>query len=218
MSKPSEGRPGLRTAERGLLRSVGAMVWGFVVVILLGVGVAVVLFAISGLWPPLVAVPSASMAPHMQVGDMVFVVDEQRYVPESAHAETGVVTYQRGRTVGYEKFGRPGDVIVYQPDGTERGNIIHRAMFYVNDSENWYDEAKRVNPKAVGSAESCQQLSNCPAPNAGFITKGDNSPHYDQVNDVSSPVRPAWIRGTAEYRVPWLGYVRFLGLTNRVRV
>lgn len=205
----------LWTDERAILRSIGAMVWGFVVVLLLGVVAGVALFAISGLWPPFVAVPSASMSPNMQVGDLVVVVDDDRYVPESAHGETGVVTYQRGQNVGYTKFGRPGDVIVYHPDGTDRVKLIHRAMFHVNESENWYAKGRRVNRRAVGNADNCGQLSNCPAPNAGFITKGDNVDHYDQADNLSAPVRPKWVHGTAAYRVPWLGYVRFLPLTVR---
>lgn len=205
----------LWTDDRAILRSLGAMVWGFVVVVLLGVAAGVVLFAISGLWPPFVAVPSASMSPHMQVGDLVFVVDEDRYVPESAHGETGVVTYQHGQNVGYTKFGRPGDVIVYHPDGTDRVKLIHRAMFHVNESENWYAEGRRINQRAVGTADNCGELSNCPAPNEGFITKGDNVEHFDQVDNLTAPVRPKWVRGTAAYRVPWLGYVRLLPLTVR---
>ena len=75
------------------------------------------------------------------------------------------------------------------------------------DGENWYD---RADP-AVVDAENCDELRNCPAPHAGFITKGDNeatNDYYDQARGLSSPVKPAWVRGTAEYRIPYLGWVR----------
>lgn len=204
------GIHGLRTNDRGLLRSLGAMLWGAGVVLFLGILAAIVLFAVSGLWPPLVAVPSTSMSPNLQVGDVVFVMEEHRFASEYAHDGTGVVTYTRGEEVGYRTFGRPGDVIVFTPAESDRSLIIHRAMFYVNEGENWYETGRRVNRGALGGARNCRELSNCPAPHAGFITMGDNTQSYDQATGLSAPVRPSWIRGTGEFRVPWLGYVRFL--------
>lgn len=170
--------------------------------------VGMLLFAVSGVWPPLVAVESGSMQPNMEKGDLVFVVEEQRFSPDYAHEKTGVVTHERAVGNDYWKFGGQGDVIVYQRDGRQGTTpVIHRAMFWVNESENWYDEA---NPEYV-DARNCDQLRNCPAPHAGFITKGDNkvtNDYYDQAKGISSPVKPSWVRGTAEYRIPWLGWVR----------
>jgi len=166
------------------------------------------LFTVSGVWPPMVAVESASMTPQMKTGDLVFVMEEQRFPGDGAHEDTGVVTARAGAEVGYEQFSRPGDVVVYEPDGNgDRTPIIHRAMFWVEEGERWYDQA---DPDAVGSADSCEELANCPAPYAGFITKGDANTAYDQVgpNPHSGPVRSEWIVGTAEARVPWLGCVR----------
>lgn len=166
--------------------------------------VGVLLFAVSGVWPPLVAIESPSMEPHIDEGDLVFVMDEERF--SGANAEHGVVTAQRGE--GYVRFQRPGDVIVYEPDGNpDRTPIIHRAMFYVEAGENWYD---RADPGARGRADNCAELTNCPANYSGFITKGDNNRHYDQVGGrpISDPVRPEWVIGTAEYRVPLLGEIR----------
>jgi signal peptidase len=85
--------------------------------------------------------------------------------------------------------------------------IIHRARFWVNESENWVANGK-ADPAHLGSAESCGQLSQCPAPHAGFITKGDANGRYDQVSGLSEPVKPAWVVGTAEFRIPWLGNIR----------
>jgi signal peptidase len=186
----------------------GAVVYFREVVSSIGVVVLVglVLFAVSGLWPPMVAVESSSMYPHMKTGDLVFVMEEGRFPGDGAYAETGVVTYRAGQRTGYEKFQLPGDVIVYEPDGrTGVTPIIHRAHFWVNESENWYDKG---DPRAMGGADSCAQLEQCPAPNAGFVTKGDNNDRYDQVSGLSDPVKPAWVVGTAEFRVPWLGNIR----------
>ncbi|MFB6128288.1 MAG: S26 family signal peptidase [Halorhabdus sp.] len=176
-----------------------------VIVVLIGA----LLFATSGVWPPLVAIESGSMEPHIDTGDLVFVMDEHRFAGSGAIGESGVVTAQAGKKTGYRTFSGYGDVIVYEPNGNENATpIIHRAMFWVENNERWYDEA---DPSAIGGADNCKELAYCPAPHAGFITKGDNNRYYDQVgNQFSAPVKPEWVIGTAEYRVPGLGQVRLL--------
>jgi signal peptidase len=178
---------------------------------LAGLAIGLVLFAVSGVWPPMVAVESPSMTPHMKTGDLVFVMEETRFSGEGARA--GVVTARVGETTGadYRKFQRQGDVIVYRPDGNNNTTpIIHRAMFWVNESENWYEKADKQD---IGRYSDCgnstgEALPNCPAPHAGFITKGDANGRYDQVDQLSGPVRPAWVVGTAEVRIPLLGCIR----------
>lgn len=189
--------------DHGAVVFVREMVSSALVVALVGL----LLFAVSGLWPPLVAVESGSMEPHMERGDLVFVVEEQRFAAVQSYDGTGVVTHDLGEEIGYHRFGGYGDVIVYERNGDGgQTPIIHRARFWVSAGENWYDEA---NPAYVDGA-SCDAIRNCPAPHAGFITKGDNNQYYDQVNGISEPVKPAWVRGRAQFRVPWLGYVRLV--------
>ena len=174
--------------------------------------VGLLLFTVSGVWPPLVAIESPSMDPHIEEGDLVFVMEEERFA--GANAVDGVVPAQRDE--GYVRFEQPGDVIVYKPSGSERRTpIIHRAMFYVEENESWYD---RADPDYIGGADNCAELTNCPADEAGFITKGDNNGNYDQVgtNPISPPVEPEWVIGTAEYRVPLLGEIR-LGWNEAAR-
>ncbi len=191
-----------RHTDNGTVVFVREMLESAAVVVAIGL----VLFAISGIWPPMVAVESGSMEPHMERGDLIFIMDESRFVPKAAHAGTGVVTYQEGEKTGYKSFSEPGDVIIYRPDGSKYETpIIHRARFWVDEGENWYDKA---NPAYLGGAENCNELPNCPAPHAGFITKGDNNGAYDQVVRISEPVKSSWIRGTAEVKIPWLGHVR----------
>jgi signal peptidase len=173
--------------------------------------VGALLFAISGVWPPMVAVESPSMDPHMKTGDLVFVMEETRFPGEGA--EAGVVTARVGETtdVDYRKFDRQGDVIVYRPDGNgDTTPIIHRAMFWVEEGENWYDKADKqsIGRYSVCGNSTSEALPNCPAPHAGFITKGDANGRYDQVDQLSEPVRPAWVVGTAEVRIPKLGCLR----------
>jgi len=174
--------------------------------------VGLVLFAVSGVWPPLVAVESGSMEPHMYKGDLVFIVEDGRYAP--GEAIDGVVTYRNGDDTGYWSFGNHGNVVVFRPhveSGQDRfrGNggtpIIHRARFYVEKGENWVEEA---DGRYLGAVDSCSEIDTCPAPHAGFITKGDNNAVYDQVAGRSTVVKREWIRGVAKVRVPWLGCIR----------
>ena len=168
--------------------------------------IGLVLFGVSGVWPPLVAIESGSMNPHMQKGDLVFIMEEDRLEPDAAVAGTGVVTYQQGKEAGYRTFGSYGDVIVFQPNGQSTTPIIHRAMFYVEEGENWYEKANKSNI----NADSCEEINACSAEHAGFVTKGDNprtNQQYDQV-DRYQIVKPEWIQGTAEVRLPWLGCIR----------
>lgn len=93
-------------------------------------GIALLLFLVSGTWPAVVTIESESMVPHMNVGDLVFVVDADRY--------GDLQTWERGKETGYEKFGDYGDILIYEPNGAKGSlipglgggvhPIIHRAM------------------------------------------------------------------------------------------
>jgi len=173
------------------------------------VGIGILLFAVSGVWPPMVAIESPSMTPNIETGDLVFVMDEKRFAPESQIGETGVVTAYRGQQVGYGTFNLPGDVIVYAPNGnTEATPVIHRAVFWVNKSENWYPKAQ--DQFLEDRTDSCEDIEFCPAPNRGFITLGDANPQYDQAGSsaVSRPVKPEWVIGSAQFRMQGLGWLR----------
>jgi signal peptidase len=145
----------------------------------------------------------------MTKGDLVFIVEEDRYAPQAAVENTGVSTFDAASAAdGYWKFGGYGDVIVYEPFGEERATpIIHRARFHVEEGENWVTKA---NPEYLGNVDSCAEVPRnmCPAPYDGFITKGDAVPTYDQVGSQSTIVKKEWIRGKAEVRVPLLGWIR----------
>jgi signal peptidase len=198
----------LWTAESGPLFFLRELLTSAGAVLLVGL----VLFGVSGVWPPMVAVESGSMEPHMHKGDLVFITEPGRYTPDVAYGSTGVVTAETGADVGYRTFGGDGSVIVYDEPGQRGPPIIHRAEFYVEEGENWYD---RTEPQFV-SADDCSELLNCPAPHGGFITKGDANSRYDQASGIAAPVRPSWITGVARVRIPYLGWVR-LGLADLTR-
>ena len=164
------------------------------------------LYTATGVWPPMVAVKSPSMEPHLSRGDLVVVVDPGRFPADGAVQDTGVVTHRRGSATRHRSLGAPGDVIVFRPNGVTGTPVIHRAAFWVNESENWYAKA---DPASV-DGQDCRSVPQCPAPHAGFVTKGDANRRYDQVNGISAPVRPRWTVGKATVRVPVLGYVRLI--------
>ena len=143
---------------------------------------------IFGLWTPMVAVESGSMEPHMKIGDIIFIKSIDR---------VNIITNEEGKNSGYKSFEEYGDVILYRPYGQEDVTpIIHRAMYWVEAGE----------PMWKGGQA---------APYAGYITKGDNvitNQHFDQEGQISyyMPVKKEWIIGTAQYRIPYLGYIRLL--------
>lgn len=99
--------------------------------------IALALYLICGTWPAVVTVESGSMEPHMNIGDLVVVVQADRF--------GSVQTWDEAKTTGYEKFGDYGDVIIYRPNGvtdfwasigllplSSQHPIIHRAMTWVD--------------------------------------------------------------------------------------
>ena len=195
------------TATDGPLLLLREVAISFGIVLLIGL----VLFGVSGVWPPMVAVESESMEPNINKYDLILVTEPGRFAPAAAD-KTGVVTLADVDGGGHESFDRPGSVVVYEDPGSLGPPIIHRAHFYVEAGENWYD---RANPDYI-SAESCGELNNCPAPHSGYITKGDNeasNAKYDQANGIAPIVKPGWVTAIAQLRLPKVGYIR-LALTG----
>ena len=156
------------------------------------------LFLICGTWPAIVTIESESMVPNMNVGDLVLVVAHDRFGTLKSFAE--------GEEVGYEKFGRPGDVIIFRPNGDKKLHpIIHRALY-------WTEEGEEHTFRTLSSSERAIDYI---APNAGYITKGDNNPIEDQVGwenyrglgDPIFPIKEEWIVGKAFGKIPYIGYL-----------
>jgi signal peptidase I len=115
-----------RRSENPIIAFAREILWVVAVV----AGIALVLYLASGTWPAVVTIESESMVPHMNVGDLVFVVGADRYGE--------LQTWETGRNTGYMKFDDYGDVLIYSPNGA-KGTlipglgggvhpIIHRAM------------------------------------------------------------------------------------------
>lgn len=153
-------------------------------------GIALALYLFAGTWPAVVTIESESMVPNMNVGDLVLVVDEDRF--------GGLTTWVEGRWTGYQSFGDYGDVIIYRPNGADSVHpIIHRAMDYVDTAT----------VERSGLRAYYEDL------HGGYITKGDNNPYIDQGNlriagvGVVEPVKKEWIVGKALVAVPLIGYL-----------
>jgi signal peptidase len=208
--KPApSGRASLERDHRG-----GSFVNDFISSVAAILGIGVLLFAISGVWPPMVAIESPSMEPNIDTNDLVFVMEETRFPSQYQVGDTGVATKESSNNTGFKKFERHGDVIVYSPNGnTNLIPVIHRAMFHVEAGENWYE---KTDPAYLpNEVDSCSDLTHCPANASGFITLGDNNGMYDQVaqdTPLSRPVKAEWIIGTAEFRMPGLGWLRLTAM------
>lgn len=103
-------------------------------------GIALALWLICGTWPAVVTIESGSMIPNMNIGDLVVVVQKDRFGE--------LQTWDDGKISGYKKFNDYGDVIIYRPNGftdiwasvgllplTSQHPIIHRAMTWTEAGE-----------------------------------------------------------------------------------
>jgi signal peptidase len=122
-----------RTSEHWAVSLARDFLW---VIVIVGC-IALALYLICGTWPAIVTVESGSMEPHMNIGDLVVVVQQDRFGP--------IQTWEDAHATGYQKFGDYGDVIIYRPDGvtdfwasigllplSSQHPIIHRAMTWVD--------------------------------------------------------------------------------------
>ncbi|MDO9325616.1 MAG: S26 family signal peptidase [Methanoregula sp.] len=119
-----------RTSEHWAVSLARDLIW---VVAVVGC-IALALVLICGTWPAVVTIESGSMIPNMNIGDLVVVVQKDRF--------GDLQTWDDGMKSGYKKFGDYGDVIIYRPNGATdmwasvgllplskaQHPIIHRAM------------------------------------------------------------------------------------------
>ncbi|MFD1569246.1 S26 family signal peptidase [Halorubrum laminariae] len=157
--------------------------------------VALVAAAVVGVWPPLVAVESGSMAPGVERGDLVVVTAADRlpWGGITGHTEPNAPT----------RLGDAGDVVVFDPPENAHGLIFHRIAFPVAAGDDWTNEAD-----ASLLDGDCADIESCPAPHDGYITYGDANGEYDQSAGIAPVVREEWIRAKAIVALPELGWVR----------
>jgi signal peptidase len=133
-----------RTSEHWAASLARDIIW---VIAVVG-GIALALYLICGAWPAVVTIESESMVPHMNVGDLVIVVEKDRF--------GDLQTWDEGKMTGYRKFGDYGDVIIYRPNGitdvwasvgllplSRQHPIIHRAITWTDAGQ---PEPLYINP------------------------------------------------------------------------
>ena len=134
--------------------------------------VLLIMYAYTGLWPPLVVVESDSMMHSedntsyvgvIDTGDMVLVKD--------IDSADEVTTYLRGFVNGHRTYGDYGDVVVYKKRGLdEETPIIHRAVLYLEVNE----------PVGGEYSYSCEELRDLPD-TKWALTPGDT---WDDITGV----------------------------------
>jgi len=177
-----------RTSDHWAVSLARDLLW---VVAVVG-SIALALLLICGTWPAVVTIESESMVPHMNVGDLVVVVQKERYGTFETWAD--------GNATVTPKFQEYGDVIIYKPNGlTTVHPIIHRAIQYVEAGP-------------VTAMKGKKLFINYTAPHSGYITWGDHNPAPDQLSRYPmigqiEPVKDEWIVGKALFTVPVVGYL-----------
>ena len=169
---------------------VGAVVPALAVLL-----VAVLIGAFAGTWPPFVAVESGSMTPAVERGDLVVVTATDR----APWGDLATATDRDAPT----RLGGAGDVVVYSVPGVGGRPVFHRLAFPVDAGEDW---TERADTEFLDG--DCAELTTCPAPYDGYVTRGDANELYDQSAGIAPVVRGEWIEGKALFAVPNLGWAR----------
>lgn len=164
--------------------------------VLVTVGVIVaVLYLICGTWPAIVTIESGSMIPNMNIGDLVLVMAPDRLGQ--------IQTMDDGNKSGYVKFGKPGDVIIYRPNGIvnyprevlEPGvqeNFLTNLSWDIRTFIGWNQVHPIIHRALIYKEEGDSypySLSNgyhsvYIPPSSGYLTKGDNQEtnyKFDQI-------------------------------------
>lgn len=126
---PSESRRG-RT-RRDILRTVRDIVIAATAVIVL----LAVLFAYSGVWPPMVVVESSSMM-HGEDSQLGVIDTGDLTLVKKVDGRDGIVTYveaasRRSPNYGLRTYGDLGNVIIYKKNGQAGTPVIHRAIAWL---------------------------------------------------------------------------------------
>jgi signal peptidase len=155
--------------------------------------IALILYLLCGTWPAVVTIESGSMTPNMNIGDLVVVVQKDRFGE--------FMTWEDAKKANVTKFNGYGDVIIYKPNGmTSVHPIIHRAMVYATTGI------------PITEIRGVQLRANYTVSHDGYITWGDANPAPDQFVSYQGigtpePVKDEWIVGKALFTIPLVGYL-----------
>ena len=174
---------------KALAKDVG-IVFGIVIIFLL------LCYLVFGMWTPMYVITTSSMEPNLNVGDIVFVRSIDR-----ADVITQDETLQSSKN--RNKFGAPGDVILYLPYGNDSYvPVAHRAIYYAEEGQEMWPGGPV-------------------APHSGYVTRGDNqqtNKEFDQNSTImfGTPVKEEWIIGIPQFKFPFLGKLRLIFSPNHM--
>jgi len=207
-----------RTSEHWAVSLARDILW---VVGVVG-GIALALFLICGTWPALVTVESGSMEPHMNIGDLVVVVQADRFGPLQA--------WDEAKTTGYQKFGDYGDVIIYRPNGetdfwasigllplSKQHPIIHRAMTWVDAGE---PEPSYLNPSRgeVTPKEYIPLTTSTTTTYGYYILYPENATPPENISATAKGIGFNMASGKyflpEQYMTNETGYIRYINTTT----
>jgi len=117
----------VKIITRSFLRIIAFVLAIFLIIF--GISLIVV-YTIGGAWPPVVGIQGNSMAPNLNNGDLVIIVQNDRFGE--------LQTWDDGKQNSYRRFGDYGDIIICHPNGekdTEQYPLITRAMKWVKVGE-----------------------------------------------------------------------------------
>ena len=208
------------------------------VALLMVILVLVMMWAYTGLWPPLVVVESNSMmhgdenlssVGTIDTGDLVLV--------RKVTSVDDVETYMDGFVSSHRTYGDYGDVVIYKRGGSDAQTpIIHRAIIYLeydpvnhcymseslrdapetkwatsNDADTWDHLTSALSIYNVGWEDLTVVVDVAgmiSSHTSGYITKGDHNTNTDQMNAAAGPVEFDWIVGKARGEIPWFGLLK----------
>lgn len=192
-----------------------------VIVILI---IVAVMFAYTGVWPPMVVIESGSMMHDDSAYGKIGTIDPGDFTfVKKVNGRNDIVTYYQGERTGYKTYSNYGDVVVYIKNGVGGTPVIHRAMCWVevNITENgtFYDvpELNYYHLSAITITELNLHNYNPNVNHSGFLTKGDHNTHCDQdaypsiADNLNKPVelvKLEWIVGKAQGEIPWFGAIK----------
>ncbi len=208
------------------------------------------LFIFSGIWPPMVVIESGSMQ-HSSDESSVGVIDAGDLTVVRAREKVDhIITWVEGREKGHESYGASGDVIVFRKNGlNDTTPVIHRAIVWIDfnlttgnsfdvpsmalydveelvleDLPTFHNGSRELVDLWVDLRLVLGNFDGVKAPHGGYLTKGDNNPHVDQISlymDVVDggpspvtrrvePIRGEWIVGVSRGELPWFGVIKLM--------
>ena len=182
------------------------------------------MFAYTGVWPPMVVIESGSMMHDDSSYGKIGTIDPGDFTfVKKVNNRNDVITYYQGEKTGYKTYSNYGDVIVYIKNGAGGTPVIHRAMCWVEvnitDNKTFYDipELNYYHLSTITITELNLHNYNPNVNHSGFLTKGDHNTQCDQdaypsiADNQNKPVeivKSEWIIGKARGEIPWFGGIK----------